>query len=77
MSEKSNPFTLSASMLFVSILSINVAVCEVILVGRFIMGHNRFEYMISKNLPVGKLYVKFLYLNGFRTHTWIIQKLNL
>ena len=52
MSEKSNQFTLSASMLFVIMLSIKVAVCEVILVGRFIKGLNKFEYMLSKNSPV-------------------------
>ena len=38
--------------LFVKILSISVAVLEVILVGRVINGKNILEYIVSNNSPV-------------------------
>ena len=38
--------------LLVQILSISIAVLEIILVGRVINGKNILEYIISKNSPV-------------------------
>ena len=42
---------MSESVLFDRILSISVAVCEVILVGRLISGHSRLEYIF----PLGTI----------------------
>ena len=47
-----SPLTDKLFKLFVKILSISVAVLEVILVGRVINGKNILEYIVSNNSPV-------------------------
>ena len=52
MSVNNKPLLERSKKLFAKILSINVAVCEVILEGRVIKGKNILEYIPSRNWPV-------------------------
>ena len=52
MSANNRPLLERSKKLLAKILSINVAVCEVILEGRVIKGKNILEYIPSRNWPV-------------------------
>ena len=52
MSVNNKPLLERSKKLFAKILSINVAVCEVILEGRVIKGKTILEYIPSRNWPV-------------------------